>query len=121
MAKKPKISTKGKVLFVNSERPIYLGGLDSSVVSFGIFIKNYHHITNLSKSADYDCNSTSSKTECSITLSYLELRNGLEKIYYSNLTIKEPENIVCHGYRLSPPSTTTSENSIIDVTKIIGE
>ena len=120
MPKKPKISTKGKVLFVNSERPIYLGGLDSSVVSFGIFVTDYHRIiiTNLLKSADYDCNSTSSKTECSITVPYPELRTGVEKVYYSKLTIKEPENTVCHGY--SPPSTT-SENSIIDATKIVGE
>ena len=100
------------------ERPVYLGGLDSSLVDLEIYVTDSFQLTNITVNEDYDCNSTSNKIECSTTVSYRELRSGLVRIYYSNLTIKEPRNTMCHGYS---PSSTISKNSIIDVTTIVGE
>ena len=115
----PKLSTIGRTLYVNWEIPVYLGGLNSSLISFEPYktdnIYKTHH--NLNNVEGYNCNSVDN--QCNLIVPYYNLRNGIEEFYYVNLLVKKPANRMCQRY--DTPDTLTSRKSSIDFTTIIGE
>ena len=114
----PKLSTKGRILYINWKSPVYLGGLNSSLISFEAYKTDdiYKKHNNLTVEG-YDCSSVDH--QCSLTVPYRDLRNGIEEIYYVKLKIKRSANWMCPRYRM--PDTIPSMKSSIDFTKIVGE
>lgn len=112
----PELTTKGKVLYVNWKKPVYLGGLKSSAVSYEMYKRKHSSVTltNIYDKNEYNCNSA--YTYCNITVSYDDLLNGEVEYFHVSINIKEPMKM-CH----STPHTITSKESSIDLTKIVGE
>ena len=96
---------------MNWKKPVYLGGLKSSSVSYEMYIRptNFYN--------EHNCNAA--YTYCNVTVSNIDLLNGGVVYYYVSLNIKESMNM-CQEYH-SIPHTVTSTESSIDLTKIVGE
>ena len=110
----PKVFAKGKILYVYWKSPEYLGGLNSSLINYEIYKKDYRGKTNLKK---YNCSSVDNR--CNKTISYRDLRIGGQESYYITLSIKRPANMMCLKYNM--PYTVTSMKSSIVLSKIVGE
>jgi len=111
----PELTTKGKVIYVNWNKPVYLGGLQSSSVSYEMYKKDHRETLNLYN--EYDCSAV--HTYCNITVPYSDLLIGGKAHFYVSLNIKEPMKM-CQEYH-SAPLTITSKQSSIDLAKIVGE
>ena len=115
----PILSTKGRILYVNWEIPLYLGGLNSSSISFEPYKTDniFKRVENLNNVNSYDCDSVDN--QCNQTVSYYKLRNGFENFYYVNMIVKKSTNGTCHRY--NTPVRIKSMESSIDFTTIVGE
>ena len=115
----PKLSTKGRILYVNWETPLYLGGINSSLISFEPYKTDntYKNVHNLNDVKGYDCDGDDKW--CNLTVSYSDLRIGIEKFYYVILTVEKSANGMCQRY--NTPGRIKSMESSIKFTTIVGE
>ena len=115
----PKLSVKGRMLYVYWNSPEYLGGLNSSLINYEILKQNrYNKISNLFNNKNYDCSSVDN--HCNKTLSYKELRRveEEEEHYYITLNIDQSTNMMCLSSNISH---TTSMKSSIVLSNVVGE
>ena len=115
----PKLFAKGRILYVYWKSPEYLqvGGLNSSLIDYGIYMRDYKGKTNLYENEKYNCSTVDN--HCNKMIPYRDLRIGKEESYYITLRIKRPANMMCLRYNM--PYTVTSMKSSIILSKIVGE
>ena len=116
----PVLSTEGRILYVNWKNPVYLGGLNSSLIDYEICKRDkalYHIHTNIYKDEKYNC--SSAHNQCFKMVKYRDLRNGDTEYYYVYLKVKESVNMMCQGY--NTPRIIKSKKSSINLQLIVGE
>ena len=113
----PELSGKGRILYVNWTKPVYLGGLNNSLIHYEVY--RYNFKVRLIKYA----NCSSSDTQCNVTMEteYNDLLsiNGLIETFYVSLNMSEATSTMCQGY--TTPHAIQSERSRIDVKELVGE
>ena len=117
----PKLSVKGRMLYVYWNSPEYLGGLNSSLINYEILKQNHYNKTsNLFNNKKYDCSSVDN--HCNKTFLYKDLHfaeEEEEEHYYITLNIDQSTNMMCLSSNIS--HTITSMKSSIALSNVVGE
>ena len=108
------------MLYINWKTPVYLGGLNSSLISYKMYKLNFGGPINLHDERPVDPQEYScGNTQCNFTILDRDLRNGGVEKFYVSLHVAKSMNMMCQGY--NTPDIMTSKSSEILFKHIVGE
>ena len=111
----PELSTEGRMLHIKWKKPVYLGGLNSSLIYYEMYKDNYAGTVSLLNSMKYNC----SDTQCNTSVTDSDLKNGGNEEFYVSLNTIKSMSMMCQGYNV--PQNVISKQSGIRLSRILGE